>query len=124
MTCGSHCRSVFSWENPANPRQGLPMLRLIPPSAAANKVPERPGIRSYDRVETIPGIDQFGDLEQMKSDSIGPLLSWAKAVVPPHLLKTTPIFLFATGGVRSMPKLAQDKLMSNIVFILESSGFR
>lgn len=115
---------MFLWENPSNALQELPKLHLLPPSAAANKVPKRPGIRSYDRVETLPGIDHFENKEKLESECLRPLLTWAKAVIPSKHLEATPLFMFATGGVRKMSKEAQDELISNIVSILENSGFR
>jgi hypothetical protein len=51
-----------------------PVVEVIPPGAAAHKVPRRamPAKRAYQRVETEPGLDRFvGDDGGLHSKSLG-----------------------------------------------------
>lgn len=53
----------------------------------------------YNRVETVPGLDSFADRPaELASQSLGPLLAWAKAVIPRRQHPSVPLFLFATAG--------------------------
>jgi len=42
----THCSYAYSWRAPLHPGQ-LPVVRAIPPSAAANKVPRKVGKGLY-----------------------------------------------------------------------------
>lgn len=55
---------------------------------------------SYNRVETLPGLDSFADRDEseLEARALGPLLTWARAVIPARQLHAVPIFLFATAG--------------------------
>ena len=85
----------------------MPQLEPVPPSAAADLVPKKPGKSSYDRVETHPGLDTFAVLSdsELRERCLGPLLAWARAVVPQRVLHTVPLFLFATAGEDAAPPL-------------------
>lgn len=53
----------------------------------------------YDRVETAPGLDHFvSSLPLIASQSLGPLLVWAAAVIPFREREKVPIFLMASAG--------------------------
>lgn len=87
-------------------------LNPLPPEAAAKYIPSRPGIRAYNRIETLPGLQTltlqtFEDaqnstklIDVIQENGIEPLLKWARAVVPSSVRKKTPICLFASAGVR------------------------
>lgn len=50
-------------------------------------------------METLPGLDSFaGRMAELQAQALGPLLEWAKAVVPAHRRHAVPLFLFATAG--------------------------
>lgn len=62
----------------------------------------------YNRVETQPGLDRFvDDPVGLDSVSLGPLLEWARAVVPQPHHASTPLHLLATAGVRRLPQPQQ-----------------
>ncbi|GMH35514.1 hypothetical protein BSKO_03382 [Bryopsis sp. KO-2023] len=115
---------VYSWKEPADPAQDFPKLELIPPSAASSKVPRRLGIRAYNRVETLPGLDSFLASDELRTKSLGPLLNWARAVIPSRLWRSTPVFLFGTAGLRNLPTKDREALVSNIGEVLKESGLR
>lgn len=117
-------RYVYKWINPQDPAKKLPTLQLIPPSAAANRIPRRPGIQAYNRVETLPGLNQFVGTEKLASESLGPLLSWARAVIPTKTQAQSPVFLFATGGVRALPVKDRETLMAGVQTVLKASGLK
>lgn len=117
-------RYVYKWTNLHDSSKELPTLQLIPPSEAANSIPRRSGVRAYNRIETLPGLSQFNDTKKLASESLGPLLSWTRAVIPAKDLAQTPVFLFATGGVRALPVEARQTLMTGVQKVLEASGMR
>ncbi len=50
-------------------------------------------------METLPGLDSFaGRMAELQTQALGPLLDWAKAVVPADRRHAVPLFLFATAG--------------------------
>jgi Golgi nucleoside diphosphatase len=58
----------------------------------------------YDRVETQPGLDRFADDPAgLERQALGPLLEWAREVVPREQHGATPLYLLATAGVRRLP---------------------
>lgn len=115
---------AYSWREGIGDND-LPRIQLIPPSAAPDKIPPRSGIRAYERVETLPGLDSCrGDVDKLRGECLGPLLDWAKAVVHKTQQASTPLFLFATSGVRRLPKDQQNDLMKDVKQVLSTSGFR
>lgn len=79
----------------------------------------------YDRVETQPGLDKFwNDPQGLEQKALGPLLKWAKAVVPAEQQASTPLFLMATAGVRRLQQNRRDALLSSVRQLLCTSGFR
>ncbi|PNH09507.1 Ectonucleoside triphosphate diphosphohydrolase 7 [Tetrabaena socialis] len=127
IDCGSSGTRiyVFTWKY-SRSRPGMPELELIPPGAAPQLVPKKPGKSSYNRVETLPGLDAFAPRPpaELLQQALGPLLDWARAVIPPRQLPAVPLFLFATAGVRRLPATQQRLLMANTREVLRTSGFR
>lgn len=76
-------------------------------------------------METQPGLDTFlGNSAGLASAAIGPLLAWARAVVPPAQHAATPLFLLGTGGLRRLELHARAALMADVRKLLAGSGFR
>lgn len=100
------------------------MVKAIPPSAAAHLVPKHATKGQYHRVETRPGLDAYAANLPGLSSALGPLLDWARAVVPAQAHASTPLFLMGTGGLRRLAPQQQDPLMSEIRRQLGQSGFR
>eukprot|EP00897_Mesotaenium_endlicherianum_P009522 jgi/Mesen1/8599/ME000005S08564 len=60
--------------------------------------------KAYSRKETQPGLDKFvGDSQGLRSVALEPLLAWAISQVPREARHSTPLFLFATAGLRRLP---------------------
>ena len=76
-------------------------------------------------METQPGLDHFAsDLAGLRDRSLGPLLDWARAVVPQSQRPSTPLFMLATAGLRKLPEVDQRALMEGASAVLARSGFR
>mmetsp|Transcript_9707 Transcript_9707/g.24115 ORF Transcript_9707/g.24115 Transcript_9707/m.24115 type:complete len:580 (-) Transcript_9707:10-1749(-) len=104
----------------------LPSLVAIPPDAAASKIPNKQH-SLYERVETAPGIAAAvadPTQQRLKREALGPLLEWARAVVPKKQRACTPVFMFMTAGVRKLSPYLQQRLTADTNAILASSGFR
>ncbi|WIA12016.1 hypothetical protein OEZ85_012097 [Tetradesmus obliquus] len=121
---------AYNWTLPVARQQGaagsiLPVLHPIPPSAAPHLVPKKEKKGLYNRVETQPGLDTFlGNSAGLASAAIGPLLAWARAVVPPAQHAATPLFLLGTGGLRRLELHARAALMADVRKLLAGSEFR
>lgn len=57
------------------------------------------------------------------TESIYKLLDWAESIVPKKLFSSTPIFLMATAGLRSIPSEKADKILGVCRKTLEKSKF-
>jgi hypothetical protein len=69
----------------------------------------------YKRVETQPGLDQFaGDRAGLERRALGPLLQWARAVVPRGARASTPLFIAATAGLRRLPEGVRQDLLADV----------
>ena len=69
--------------------------------------------KAYKRKETEPGLDKFvRDSKGLRSKALTPLLEWALQKVPPLKRGQTPIFLFATAGLRRLPIPDSDWLLT------------
>eukprot|EP00210_Caulerpa_lentillifera_P003414 g3257.t1 len=113
-------------------------LKPIPPETAVEYIPYRPGIRAYNRIETLPGLqtltlrnfENHDDtnstelIQVIRNKGLDPLLKWAKAVIPASVREKTPICLFASAGMREMDKLQSNALVYVIHSILANSGFK
>lgn len=99
-------------------------MQPIPPSAAAHLVPHHAAKGMYNRVETRPGLDALAANTSGLESALGPLLAWAKAVVPPRQHASTPLFLLGTGGLRRLPAQRREGLFATIRRQLAQSGFR
>lgn len=115
-------RYAYVWRKQ---KQQMPRLEAVLPSAAQDKIPRRVGKVLYSRVETQPGLDKYvGDAKGLAELSLGPLLDWARAVVPAAEQRDTPLFLLATAGVRKLSDDAQQALLRDACEMLGGSGFR
>lgn len=117
------CRYAYNWTQPP-PGSSFPLVQPIPPSAAAHLVPKHASKGMYSRVETRPGLDAFAANASGLSSALGPLLTWAQAVVPPGAHASTPLFFMGTGGLRRLPAAQQEALLSEVRKQLGQSGFR
>lgn len=79
----------------------------------------------YNRVETRPGLDAFAAAPAAGlTGALGPLLAWARAVVPAGQQSSTPLYFMATGGLRRLPVQQQEALLAEVRKQLGQSGFR
>ncbi|GAX78358.1 hypothetical protein CEUSTIGMA_g5800.t1 [Chlamydomonas eustigma] len=126
IDCGSSGTRLFAYIwRPGESDQSLPEIYAIKPSEASDMIPKKARKGIYERVETQPGIDTFAnDLQGLRTRSLGPLLNWACAVIPSRQRSSTPLYLFATAGVRKLPEASRDHLLNAIRAELSVSGFR
>jgi Golgi nucleoside diphosphatase len=60
----------------------------------------------------------------VRDKALGPLLDWARAVVPARQRARTPAFLLGTAGLRKLAPEARHALLADIRACLAASGFR
>ncbi|RRT49624.1 hypothetical protein B296_00042689 [Ensete ventricosum] len=79
--------------------------------------------RAYHRMETEPGFDKLVHDKHGLRAVLQPLLLWAEKQIPKHAHKDTSLFLYATAGVRRLPKSDSDWLLDKAWTILKKSSF-
>jgi hypothetical protein len=120
--------NAFQFAVNAHSSKHLTDIQLIKPEAAVHKIPRRSleSRRAYKRVETEPGLHTFSNATSsyplIRKVALSPLLDWAKAVVPVKQWSSTPVFLFATAGMRKLPKSDQDKILAEARQVLTSES--
>lgn len=125
VDCGSSGTRIYAylWHPPKGTE--LPNLEEISPMVAGDKVPRKLGKGMYNRVETQPGLDRYASqLRDIGPKGLGPLLDWARAVIPHEQQRHVPVFLFGTAGLRRLPVKDREAVMGEIDQVLGTSGFR
>ncbi|AQK86566.1 Putative nucleoside phosphatase GDA1/CD39 family protein [Zea mays] len=79
--------------------------------------------RLYQRMETEPGLSKLVHNESGLKKAIEPLLQMAEKLIPRHAHKHTPLFLYATAGVRKLPSADSEWLLDKSWDILNNSSF-
>lgn len=118
--------NAFRFLNPGDAIKSSDIM-LIPPDAAKEKIPKRriETRRAYQRVETEPGLSEFvSDFDGIQEQVLEPLLDWARAVVPKSEWRVTPVFLFATAGMRRLSPEKQERILERCRNVLSTSGFQ
>jgi len=73
-----------------------------------------------------PGLSSFkddGNIDASVAKSLGPLIEDAQKRVPSQLHSSTPIFMFATAGLRLLDTEKQDIILKSARQVLNKSGF-
>jgi len=79
--------------------------------------------RAYRRMETEPGLANLAFNTSGLISVITPLLRWAENQIPRTEYKRTRVFLFATAGVRKLPKPSSDWILDTAWSVLRNSAF-
>ena len=58
-----------------------------------------------------PGISSFAEKPEEVTDSLQPLLNYSYMHIPPTKYSTTPLYLFATAGMRLLNQTVQDAIL-------------
>lgn len=74
-------------------------------------------------METEPGFDKLVHNMSGLQKAIKPLIEWAEKEIPINSHSTTSLFLYATAGVRRLPRSDSEWLLDNAWLILKSSPF-
>lgn len=62
-------------------------------------------------MKELPGISSFENNAVGVKKHLDPLLKFAAGIVPFHKLSSTPIYLFATAGMRLVPEISRDEIL-------------
>ncbi|KAJ3258986.1 Golgi apyrase [Boothiomyces macroporosus] len=91
---------VYSWNSPSL-SQSKQVIDINKPSE-----------NSFEK-KIRPGISSLASAPEQVSAYLQPLLEFAEKTVPAELHSSTPIFLYATAGLRLLDKELRDSLLSN-----------
>lgn len=125
LDCGSTGTRVFVYEWSIVQRldnRSLPFILRSIPQGPEKKTATLNG-RAYRRMETEPGFGKLVHNESGLKAAIKPLLHWAEQQIPKHAHKRTSLFLYATAGVRKLPKSDSKWLLEKAWSILKHSSF-
>ncbi|KAI3850172.1 hypothetical protein MKX03_010574 [Papaver bracteatum] len=124
LDCGSTGTRVYVYESSVDHQQGgsLPIVLKSLPEGLQSKSSSSSG-RAYRRMETEPGLDKLVNNASGLNEAISPLLLWAEKQIPKNAHKSTSVFLYATGGVRRLPKSDSEWLLDNAWSVLRNSSF-
>ncbi|XP_009420860.2 probable apyrase 7 isoform X1 [Musa acuminata AAA Group] len=125
LDCGSTGTRVYVYKWTFDQNKGhrnLPIaLKSLPEGPQRN--PRTQSGRAYHRMETEPGFDKLVHDKYGLRAVLQPLLLWAEKQIPKHAHKDTSLFLYATAGVRRLPKSDSDWLLDKAWTILKKSSF-
>ncbi|KAI8923093.1 nucleoside phosphatase family-domain-containing protein [Entophlyctis helioformis] len=68
-----------------------------------------------------PGISSFANNPDGVASYLAPLLAFAAKTIPPHKHAETPIFLYATAGLRLVPEQARETILHNACSFVQSN---
>lgn len=124
LDCGSTGTRVYVYQASVNhdKENNLPLLLKSLPEGFRRKSGSQSG-RAYNRMETEPGFDKLVRNTSGLRKAIKPLLRWAEKQVPKESHKSTFLFLYATAGVRRLPRSDSGWLLNNAWLILKDSPF-
>ncbi|XP_020575487.1 probable apyrase 7 [Phalaenopsis equestris] len=125
LDCGSTGTRVYVYQSSPVQYKGdrvLPFSLKSLPESFQKKAISQSG-RAYRRMETEPGFHKLVHNDTGLKAAINPLLKWAEKQVPGHAHQNTAIFLYATAGVRRLPKSDSQWLLDKAWSILKNSSF-
>lgn len=124
LDCGSTGTRVYVYQASSNYDKDnqLPISLKSLPEDFQRKSSSQSG-RAYNRMETEPGFDKLVHNMSGLQKAIKPLIEWAEKEIPINSHSTTSLFLYATAGVRRLPRSDSEWLLDNAWLILKSSPF-
>ncbi|CAN0840433.1 Probable apyrase 7 [Linum grandiflorum] len=121
LDCGSTGSRAFVYRAAVdNGKEGsLPIVV----KSFSEGVSRKPTGRAYDRMETEPGLHMLVHNTSGLKSALNPLLKWARKQIPKDAHQSTSLFLYATAGVRRLPKSDSKWLLDKSWSILKESPF-
>jgi len=108
---------IYIWPHPDN--------SSLPPDVVEGPFYSQGGDAKWS-MNINPGISAFGTNPQGAADSLQPLIQYALSVVPFSKVATTPVFLFATAGMRLLNEAnatASDQVLEAVRNAFSQTGF-
>ena len=94
----------------------------IPPSTSPLSPPPLPLISPSFSLKVKPGLSSFPSPSDAAA-SLLPLLHFASSHIPPHLHPHTPLYLYATAGLRTLPLPTAEALLHHCRTLLSTYPF-
>ncbi|CAN6443795.1 unnamed protein product [Victoria cruziana] len=114
---------VYEWSPDKNRHHGnLPLVVKSLPKDPQKRPIIRNG-RAYRRMETEPGLHKLVHNTSGLKSAVKPLLQWAEKQIPKKAHKNTPLYFYATAGLRRLPEADSTWLMDNVWLVLRNSSF-
>ncbi|KAK4745749.1 hypothetical protein SAY87_012061 [Trapa incisa] len=124
LDCGSTGTRVYVYQASLRHKKdgSLPIV-MKSFNEGIHKKPRSQIGRAYDRMETEPGFDKLVHNFTGLKDALNPLIQWAVKQIPQDSHTHTPLFLYATAGVRRLPPADSKWLLDSAWNILRKSPF-
>ncbi|WVZ93025.1 LOW QUALITY PROTEIN: hypothetical protein U9M48_039048 [Paspalum notatum var. saurae] len=121
LDCGSTGTRVYVYEWNINHNDPNAFPIVLKPLGNAPK--KKSGKLTRLEWRTKPGLSKLVHNESGLKKAIEPLLQTAERQIPRHAHKHTPLFLYATAGVRKLPSADSEWLLDKAWDILKNSPF-
>ncbi|CAN1306256.1 Probable apyrase 7 [Linum perenne] len=121
LDCGSTGSRVFVYQASIDSKKhgNLPIVV----KSFSEGVSRQPTGRAYDRMETEPGLHMLAHNTSGLKSALKPLLKWAQKQIPEDAHQSTSLFLYATAGVRRLPRSDSKWLLDKAWSIMKESPF-
>ncbi|CAI0442009.1 unnamed protein product [Linum tenue] len=121
LDCGSTGTRVFVYQASIDNKKDGNLPIVV--KSFSEGVSRKPTGRAYDRMETEPGLHMLVHNTSGLKSALKPLVKWAQKQIPADAHQSTSLFLYATAGVRRLPRSDSKWLLDKAWSILNESPF-
>lgn len=108
---------IYKWDDPVQTSKNASMT-----ATELHTLPKLMTDKSWTQI-TRPGVSSYATNPAKVGDSLKGLVDNALKIIPKEQIKTTPIYLLATAGMRLLPETQQTAIKKQICTYLKTTGF-
>lgn len=108
---------IYKWDDPVQTSKNASLT-----AAELHTLPKLVTDESWTQI-TRPGVSSYATTPAKVGDSLKGLVDNALKIIPKEQVKTTPIYLLATAGMRLLPETQQTAIQKQICTYLKTTGF-
>lgn len=108
---------IYKWDDPVQTSKNASLT-----AAELHTLPKIVTDTAWTQI-TRPGVSSYATNPAKINDSLKGLIDNALKIIPKEQVKTTPIYLLATAGMRLLPDTQQTAIQKQICTYLKTTGF-